>query len=139
MAFFHEHVVVLADLFGGFFGRDAFCSQRAVVQKRERVVVQRVRNADGIDAAVQELVQLLDVSLGILHAEESFNLVGRDIALGDDHRFHEVERNFFAVRSVEEDLFDFFAHELGIVAERFGEVLRCCRLNRLVEVRRDNG
>ena len=32
LAFFHEHVVVLADLFGGFFGRDAFCSKRAVVQ-----------------------------------------------------------------------------------------------------------
>ena len=74
-----------------------------------------------------------------MHPEESFNFVGGDVALGDDHRFHEVEGNLFAVRCVKENFIDFFAHELGVVAECFGEVLRCRRFYRLVEVRRDDG
>ena len=139
LAFFHEHVVVLADFLGGFFGRNTFGRKRGVVQERERVAVERVGNANGVHAAVQKFIELLDVGFRVLHPEESFDFVGRDVALGDDHRLHEVEGDFFTVRCVKENFIDFFAHELGVVAERFGEVLRCSRLNRLVKMRRDNG
>ena len=138
LTFLDEHVVVLADFLGGLFGRNALGCKRGVVQERECVAVKRVGNADGIHAAVQKFVELLDVGFCVLHPEETFDFVSGDVALGDNHRFHEVEGDFFAVRCVKENLFDFFAHKLGIVTKRFGEVLRSCWLDSLVEMRWDN-
>ena len=91
-----------------------------------------------LHAVVEHFVQFLGVGLAVTHAEIVVDFVGHDFPLGNHHGLDQIEVDFLAVRLEQENLFDFFAHQLGVGAQGFGQILAGILVDGLLEMGGDD-
>ena len=107
VALLAEHEIVLADSLRGIFGAHLLGGKRHEVEQVYGVAVKGIYDADGVVVfvAVKNFVQLARIAYGITHPKIVQNFVRRDFAAGRNQSLNEVERDFWTVRFVNQDLF----------------------------------